>query len=239
VNLTQNIIQFLQILQDNCANKTDSLQFSEKSAKLLLNQIPLITIDENYISLFSNTNLQEKITLNSALQKSQYIDFKKFEEFCSQLDLVKVNHLGISYSCPNIDEEIKFYKTILKDTKFKLYEETSGNPYNRWFFIGNTKHWEDPMFELVLSESKSTKLDDWTPHFQIDFDTYNSYNDLKKYSNKYLGEEFFSWTLTEKEYGTILAMGKLAEINGTKIYLGLRTNLRDNRYHKLKILKEI
>jgi len=144
-----------------------------------------------------------------------------------------------SYACPNINKELDYFKKFLIGTDFKLYEEKSDNPAQRWFFIGNLENWEHPLFELVMTEHKKSITTEWIPHFQIDIDSTQSINELKKLTDKYLKPDFFSWELNIPNCGVVLAMGQLGNISGTKIYLGIGTNRRDTEYHRKNILIEI
>jgi hypothetical protein len=118
-----------------------------------------------------------------------------------------------------------------------LFEEKSGSKISKWLFIGDTENWENPLFELVLNSKITPSLKAWIPHFQIDLDTNLSTEELETLVQKHFGYKFFSWKLNIPNYGVVLAMGMLEEINGMKVYLGLGTNLRNTKYHRENILK--
>lgn len=124
-------------------------------------------------------------------------------------------------------------------TDFKLLEEKSTVKNQRWFFLGNLNSWEYPLLEIVLTESKEELTNDWVPHFQIDIDTNHSFDKLSSLTTKYLSTDFISWELDIPNYGIVLTMGSLGSINGTKIYLGLGTNLRDTKMHRNELLTEV
>jgi len=156
-----------------------------------------------------------------------------------RMSLVRLNHLGISYSCPNLESELAQLKKHLQGTTFKLYEEPSTSPDNRWFFVGDLTNWEDPLFEIVLTESDTVISNDWVPHFQIDLDTTLPMADLKAMTHHHLGRDFLDWTLDLPGYGIVLGMGQLARVGQNKIYLGLGTEKRPTRYHREHILRPV
>ena len=44
------------------------------------------------------------------------------------------------------------------------------------------------------------------------------------------GSDFIQWKLDIPNYGVVLEMGMLGSVRGTKIYLGVSTNLRNTKY---------
>ncbi len=62
---------------------------------------------------------------------------------------------------------------------------------------------------------------------------------MKKATTKYLKPNFFDFELNIPNHGVVLAMGQLGNINGTKIYLGIGTNLRGTEYHRKNFFNEI
>ena len=154
-------------------------------------------------------------------------------------NVLRLNHIGVSYWCENIEDELLEYQNMIKGSGLTLYEEFSGNPNNRWFFLRSNEEWKMPMIEIVLNQSNKYYEDVWIPHFQIDIDTSLDYKELVVLTNKYLKQDFFSWNMNIPNYGVVLGMGLLGTINNTKIYLGLGTNLRNTKYHREVMLKEV
>jgi len=152
---------------------------------------------------------------------------------------IRLNHLGINYGCDNFEREISYYKQLISGTGLNLYEEPSGEKNVRWLFIGDTLNWRDQLFEVVLAEGLANTIDDWRPHFQIDIDTDLNEASLDKLLAKYFGHEFTQWKMTIPDYGTVLSMGMLGTVEGTKIFLGTGTSLRQTQYHRQHILKQI
>ena len=91
----------------------------------------------------------------------------------------------------------------------------------------------------MLTEGEDSLSTDWIPHFQIDIDTNQSIEELKKATAKYLNPNFFGWELDIPNHGVVLAMGQLGNIYGSKIYLGVGTNLRETENHRKNILVEV
>lgn len=239
MKLNQTIIQLISILTNGGKKAEKFLSLNDKTATLHLEKNPLVKITEESILLLGKEDISQSLLTVPQNKISTCIDFNKLEKFCSEIDIVRLNHLGISYSCSNIDKELDHLKNLLNKTGFELYEEKSENTNQRWFFVGKKENWEYPLFELVFNKGKNKVSTDWIPHFQIDIDTNQSIEELKVLTDKYLGENFFRGELNIPNYGVVLAMGKLANINGTKIYLGLGTNLRGTEYHRKHILVEV
>lgn len=239
MNQNQIIIKFISTLTNGVDKADRFLSLNQKSAILQIDSNPLVKINEESILLLGNENINRRIFPASLKMASSNVDFSDLNNFCSNIDVVRLNHLGVSYSCRDIGEELGYYKKLSLESGFKLYEEKSGMTNQRWFFLGNLKSWEYPLFEIVLTESRSPLINEWIPHFQIDIDTNQSYEELENMTTKYLKADFFSWKLDIPNYGIVLAMGKLGNINGTKIYLGMGTKLRDTKFHRNKLLKEV
>lgn len=97
----------------------------------------------------------------------------------------------------------------------------------------------DPLFEIVLEEDPDKKADSHRPHFQIDLDTDLTIEELEALTEKHFGKDFFSWKYHIPNYGVVMGMGKLGEVSGAKIFLGLGTKLRLTQFHREEILKEV
>jgi len=207
---------------------------------LQINGEQLAEINEKSILMVGNDVTTSIFPANST-NVSDTIDVDNIKNFFDALDdsLVRLNHLGISYSCVSIKDELVKIKKILLGTSFKLYEETSDSPHQKWFFIGNLERWENPLFEIVLTQSKTTLCSEWIPHFQIDLDTKLSIEELESLTRNHFRKGFIDWKLDLPNYGVVLGMGKLSDINGTKIYLGLGTDKRNTKLHREEILREV
>lgn len=158
-------------------------------------------------------------------------NFSFFLESISK-SIIRLNHLGISYFCEDIEKEIALLKKVTASNDLPLYEEKSGFSSQKWLFTGDFSNWQNSLFEIVLNKGNHIKRDYWRPHFQIDIDTSLSIDEIKKMTDKYLEKDFIRWQLDIPDYGTVLAMGVLGEVNGTKIALGIGTSLRDTEYHR-------
>ena len=198
----------------------------------------LVEISNNSIVL-AGVDVIAKILPTCKSNISDSIDTEKIENFFTDIKdfLVRLNHLGVSYSCVNIEAEISEIKRRLNKSNFHLYEEPADSPNQRWFFVGDLKNWENPCFELVLTESKKPLFTKWIPHFHIDLDTSLGINELDSLTRKHFKKDFLEWKLDIPNYGVVLAMGKLSNVNGAKVYLGLGTDIRNTKYLREEILK--
>ncbi len=87
----------------------------------------LVTINSDSIKLLNKHDVQERIVTNS---KRVAIDLEPLKIFLTKISnfITRLNHVGISYSCDDIQVELAHYKRMLKNSGFKLYEEESGSP---------------------------------------------------------------------------------------------------------------
>jgi len=239
MNFNQAVVKFISILTREGEISGQFLTLDGQSAKLLIDGEPFVEINEESILLFGKEDVSRKIFSDSTEKNFSHVDFAELEKLCSQVDIVRLNHLGISYVCEDVESEIDHFKNLLVGTKFKIYEEESGFSNQRWFFICNLDSQESPIFELVLTKKIDASLREWVPHFQIDIDTSQSIEELRGLTAKFIKPEFFDWELDFPDWGVVLGMGKLGNINGTKICLGLGTNLRDTKKHREEILKKV
>ena len=218
----------LQILKDLLSIENPSINqqlvAAENSYNLNLGKNNFIRINQESIKINSQ-NVEDKIILSNK-NTSEY-NFNEINNFIAKIasNITGINHFGISYSCRNIATELAYYKQIISGTSLKLYEEKSDSQYNRWFFIGNPEN-NNPLFEIVLMESAITVCDMWAPHFQIDINTALDYKTIAETAKLLLGDNFIKWKLDIPNYGVVLCMGIIGNINSTKITLGIGTNLR-------------
>jgi hypothetical protein len=245
MTVTKSVIEVLGLLRKLNNKKINKyLEINKDYAKIKLEDSILCEINSDSITLDENFDVLNKITVDG--EYDQKIESKQIVNFIKNISnsIIRLNHVGIAYFCTDIEKEINFYKKMLKNSKIKIYEEDSGDKRERWLFLGNLKDdWESPLFEVVLLDNsliggKGKFVHKLAPHFQIDLDTNFSFEELKKFIVKYLGPDFIDWKLDFLE-GTVLVMGSLSSINGTKIRLGLATKLRNTKYHRKNILKEI
>lgn len=230
------IIDYLLLLTDYGKKTGDYLKINQKSV-VFNDTLPLFQITRKDLLLIGKENIFREI-LSVKTTESSFLAPEKIKQFSSKLKIIRLNHLGISYCCQDFDKEINNLKNLITNTPFKLYEENSSQKNQRWFFLGDVAYWENPLFEIVLTLGEA-RINKWIPHFQIDLDTENSSAELKLLSSKYLKSRFFDWELAIPKIGIVLMMGCLADIYGTKIYLGLGTNKRLVKFHRQKILQQI
>lgn len=224
------INQILSVLKGLSNNRVNNFLISqdEGAHTLMVNNEPLVRVDHNSILLLG-ADITSKIFLADSPSISDSIDINNIKRFFRAIQdhLVGINHLGINYSCPNIEDELAGIKALIKGKDLQIYEEISSFPHQRWFFVANLDS-DDPMFEMVLTESAAPVCDKWTPHFQIDLDTDLSLEEIKELTGRYLKPNFLDWQMDVPDMGVVLIMGELSNINGTKIFLGLGTDKRNS-----------
>ena len=195
-----------------------------------------ITADE---IILNGENLEEKILCeNKDKIPTKIHNFTPFLKEISH-SITRLNHIGISYFCENIDKEIGTYEKILENSNFKIYEGESGKARSRWFFIGDKNDWNSPLFEIVLNENNGTLVDEWKPHFQVHIDTKFTIDEIENLTRKYFGHDFFKWKLDTPGYGIVCAMGFLGEIGCSKICLGIGFRNGSTEEYRKNGLKEL
>lgn len=242
MELNKHLIYLLGLIKKLKIKSSDRfLYLNDKKLSIQIEGNPLLEINEESILLLGKKDIEKRIFPHKPSSINSVFESNNLDNFFSELNnsILRFNHLGIGYICSGFDEEISKLKKIISGSIFKIYEEDSGDPNQRWFFIGSRKEWEYPLFELVMTKSSKSFINQWIPHFQIDIDTNLDLKGLERLTSKHLKDNFFNWKLDIPNYGVVLAMGKLANINNTKIYLGLGTKLRDTKLQRTKLLKEV
>ncbi len=225
----------------------DHIKSDDNQASLINNGIQLCDIERTKIKVLGS-DVSKKLIPFRKSDISKQIDLIKFKEFIDKLgsSFLGINHFGIQYSCLDIKPELnEAAKLVAKHKDLDLYLEVSGSNKDKWIYISNFSKPEDPIFELVLNERSKPTVSSWSPHFQIDIDTTLSHKELLNLLKIFFPEDFLKWEMEVDGYGVPLVMGRLATLNGFKIYLGIGTNVRGSRkWHrrecltKLKFLKK-
>lgn len=238
MKIMSSIVDLLSILAIQKHIQTSKYLQFDGTIKLLSGPDTLVKINNDTLFLCKDDVTNKFIAKYNAFSREIFChDWEKFLIDMGN-SFVRLNHLGISYACNAFETEIFQYKNSLTNTKFSLYEEPSGKSNAKWLFIGNTIDWQSPLFEIVLTKNAPETENTWLPHFQIDIDTTLNQNKLEKKLTQCFGSDFVQWKLDIPHYGVVLVMGMLGSIDGTKIYLGVGTNLRNTQYHREQILKK-
>jgi len=238
MELNQKIIEILEFFYKLKKPKIlKYLKKENKGFKLFSGEKELFSVNPNSLTIINNIDISKKIIFkNSSRDNLQEEKLKNFLDAISK-KIIRINHLGIGYNYLDPSQEIKKYISQIKKSKFKLYRETSTNKYVNWHYVGNLKtDIEAPIFEIVLTKC-ATKIDKWSPHFQIDIDTKLTSKELLKISKNIFGD--FDWSMNLPNGDVILGMKLMGRINGVEICLGVSTQNRDFLYHRKKLIKEV
>lgn len=187
----------------------------------------LLIINEKQI-LFNEYNINQDLEDTRTNKKTNAANLKYFSNFIKDNinSIRKLDHLGFSYSCQNLVDEVNKYKAIFINSPFKIYEEPSTVNNSRWLFIGHKDYPQSPLIELVLQKGKSSWDNIWNPNIQIHLDTLFDEEDLNKAVNKYFKiKSYYTWELKFSR-GLVLKAFSLAKVEGVNFNLGLGTNLR-------------
>lgn len=199
----------------------------------------LITVTGNDI-VISGKSFQDRLVKPSSFSATHDINQRLDSFFNGVWDsLVRLNHLGVSYFCDNLEEEAQEIQELTGSANVSLHEEVSSDPEEKWLFLGDTANWENPLVEIVLNKKDKADLIPWKPHFQIDIDTTLTLEQIKGLTDQHLGRGFVKWQLDIPDYGTVLTMGILGQIGDAKIALGIGTNIRGTEHHRRNELKPL
>lgn len=203
------------------------------------NGVTLVGISDSAIEI-NGTDISDRLHPQKKSKLETRIGIDVFEAFMQELSTqseVTLNHLGISYYCKDLDDEVSIIKELLGS--HALYEEDCRSRTTKWLFIGNTSKPDEPLFELVLNERTGPVLSSWVPHFQIDIDTTLNIDELKEVIKNHLGDNWIKWSIDVEGWGTPLVMGRLCSLEGTKVYLAIGTNVRDRIWHRREALHRL
>ena len=202
----------------------------------------IVTISHNEVLLINGIHsLTRSLTPIRPSKGQVFVEFASVLHFLDaiQENIIRINHLGVHISTPNSEDFKHNIIKLVKGSTVGLYSEESSPGMNvEWLFLSG-KASLSPMFEIVLSERMKPVQSSTIPHLQVDIDTNLPYDLLKKLVDVHLGPNFEHLKVDVPYYGIVMTMGKLVNIGGIKVYLGLGTSLRDTahaRKHDLKLL---
>lgn len=213
------------------------LHIAKETVTMQNNGKNIVTITDGDI-VIAGHSFQKELSNKSSQTDSSDMSIR-LKHFLDEIqDGILLDHMGISYFCGNIDGEKMRIKNIMADKSFPLQEEPTTEDDQAWLFLGNPNN-NDPLFEFVLNKGTQIPDDSWRPHFQIDINTSLSIEEIRNLTDKHLGEGFVQWELDIPDVGTVLAMGVVGQINGTKLALGIGTNKRSTVFVRENTFKSI
>ena len=232
------LLELLELLSAH----DDHIKIDSDRVSLINNGIQLCSIERTKIKVLGS-DVSGKLIPFRKSDISKQIDLIKFKEFIDKLGsrFLGINHFGINYCCLDVKPEVnEFAKLVAKYKDLDLYSEVSGSDKDKWIYVSNFGKPEEPIFELVLNERKKPIVSSWSPHFQIDIDTSLNYKELLSLLKIFFPKDFLKWEMEVDGYGIPLVMGRLATLNGFKIYLGIGTSLRGSRkWHRQECLAKL
>lgn len=206
-----------------------------------------LSFDQSGVSLMSGGNPLARITSSDLVVAGESFQRRiasdpgavpkmkgNFGAFLSELGdgLKALNHLGISYFDPNLEQEHKNLMHTVDDAGIEAHVDPDAPEGQEWIFLGHVDDWRSPLFEMVLNQGEADPSDFWRPHFQIDLDTNLPWDQLKALTEKHFGDDFFQWTLDVPEVGVVVGMGVIGKVGDSKIALGLGPTKRNTEYHR-------
>lgn len=209
-------------------SKNNYFKITESEILINNNNFNYLTINDLEIKLFG-IDISSKL-INSG--KKDWSNFDQYFKFITTIknSIIKLNHLGFGYQIDSLEGELTNYKNHLTND-FELVEEQSDDEENnRWYFVKHKIDRSVPKIELIFYLTHKYK--EYCPQFQLDIDTDLSYESIKKITDEFLGKNFFTWKYNVPGYGIVMAMGKIGQINGVNILVGIGTNLRKQQSFK-------
>lgn len=240
VPLNRTILNVLKSVDTQllATNGKSPLLVTNNGIALQSGDTTLATISTTDICI-AGENFEDKIVFSKSDVSNSLIE-EKFMNFLNVVGdkVVRLNHLGISYFCEDIVQETARLKNLAVLNGVPLFQEPSTDSEQRWLFLGNLNNWEEPLFEFVLNNGTAT-AHNRKSHFQIDIDTTLSLEEIYSLTDRHLNKGFVHWQLDIPNFGTVLTMGTLGEVNGTEIALGIGTHKRGTEYHRKNELKPV
>jgi hypothetical protein len=148
MEINQEIIEILKEIEKiKKPNIKKYLKKEKNNIKIKSSEDELFSITPNSLYVLKTKNLQEKIILKKEI-KNNTLKQEKIKRFLKNISkrIIRLNHVGIGYNCKNPKKEIKKYFPQINYSQFNLYEEISDNQYVNWYYLGNLKEIQCPLF---------------------------------------------------------------------------------------------
>ncbi len=186
----------------------------------------------------------EKIFEYKSSLKDDFVSFEPIETLIQDLSqrdaVVSLNHIGFCYKTDSQTQERQTLTNNVSDSNWHLYEENS-NDQAKWYFIGNTDYWNDPLIELLPVTDTSDKwLPYWLPHIHVDIDTKLTCEEIESITKRIFNKSNvvpFRVTAIDNIVYTIRL--RLGIVSGVNIDLDLSTNSRNVQVQRQILLKKI
>ncbi len=226
-----SLVSALNEVNSILASKNSSPMIASPGQVSLLNGKDILATITTADIIVAGTSFQEQL-VNPTKQNpsSQDSAFRSFLQTISGR-VIRLNHMGINYFCEDLIAEEARITAIAQNAKISLQKDPDAETGQTWLFMGDRSAITKPLFEFVLNQGDPRIQDYSRPHFQIDIDTDMSRDEIHS-ATQMLRPGFIHWELNIPGYGTVLSLGILDNIRGTKIALGIGTNVRPVEEHR-------
>lgn len=154
-------------------------------------------------------------------------------------DIKRLDHIGFCYTVASQEAERERIKKSLGSTRWHLYEMES-NDFAKWYLIGDTKRWQDPMIELLPTlPNRDPGLPYWMPHVHVDINTSLTADEILNITKAVFGGTRKPTLYTDPEWGTHCVRIWLGMVAGVNIELDLSTKIRNLQWVRAHLLSEI
>lgn len=165
---------------------------------------------------------------------------KDFQTLVDRLgpSITGLDHIGFCYTVLSQEKELARIQREMKKNTFHLYEMTS-NDLAKWYFIGNARHWKEPMIELLPTlPNNGPELPYWMPHIQIDIETKLDCAEIEKVILEILPDAQ-PVKFSDPAYGVYNVRVRLGNVDGVNIMFDIGTNVTNLRWVRKNLLREI
>ena len=187
------------------------------------------------------TSLTDSVFGEASSQSDAFVEMADFGALAQGLAayIKRLDHIGFCYTVASQEEERERIKNTLATTHWHLYEMES-NDLAKWYLIGDTKRWQDPMIELLPAlPNRDPDLHYWMPHIHLDINTSLTADEILKITKDVFGDTRKPTLYTDPEWGTHCVRIWLGTVAGVNIELDLSTKIRNLQWVRAHLLSEI
>lgn len=151
----------------------------------------------------------------------------------------RLDHIGFCYLVPSQEEERRRIADSVKKTDWQLYEMESGD-FAKWYFIGDTHTWQDPMIELLPAlPNRDPDVAYWLPHIQVDIHTSFSAVEITGIIDTIFHEARRPILYSHPQSGVHCVRLWLGTVDGININLDLSTKVRNLQWVRAHMLHPV
>lgn len=204
--------------------------------------IELVGITKHDVASVVSSLTDSVFKIRSSLQDS-FVSMDDIATLAQRLKthIKRLDHIGFCYTISSQEDERKRIIEHVSKTAWHLYEMESVD-LAKWYFIGDTARWQDPMIELLPVEKPKESPEDfayWMPHIHIDINTSLSADEIIAICTTVLGGTRTPILYTDPQWGTHCVRIWLGVVAGVNFQLDLSTKVRNLQWVRNTMLKQL